>query len=318
LNLWFGFVIPFAAALKYNIQTIASSVKPDELRKKGRRVKVSEKGVLPASNIYLHTPGEESLKLFLYPICCGRFFCDGNYLVSRANYDSFLLLYVKEGKGFARISGRESPIARDDIVLVDCYRPHRYGTTSGWEILWVHFDGAAARDYFEAISQGNDGVAMSPQNTQSVYQSMYKIYAQFHETCAVNDTLNNKYLVNALTEFLLHRNAAVSNRAAGITEDVLAYIAENLQTQLRLEELAERASLSPYYFARLFKKETGYTPHKYVLAARINAAKFYLKSTAMSVKEISLICGFSSECSFCTAFKRIIGTTPMTYRNRLS
>ncbi|MDR1136711.1 MAG: helix-turn-helix domain-containing protein [Synergistaceae bacterium] len=50
-----------------------------------------------------------------------------------------------------------------------------------------------------------------------------------------------------------------------------------------------------YYFARLFKKETGYTPHKYVLTARINAAKFYLKRAALSVREISLSRGFSSE-----------------------
>jgi AraC-like DNA-binding protein len=279
-------------------------------------VKVSEKGVLPASNIYFHTPGEESLRLFLFPLCCGHFFCDENYFVKRDDYDSFLMLYVKEGKGFVIIDGRKEILARDDVILMDCYRPHSYGTSSGWEIMWVHFDGSAARSYFEAISQRANCAVLSAWDTQNVYRDMHKIYAQFHEKCAINDILGNKYLVNALTEFLLNRNASASQRTARITDDLLAYITENIQTPLDLKELAARASLSLYYFARLFKKETGYTPHKYVLTARVNAAKFYLKSSAFSVKEISLACGFSSECGFCTAFKRIMGTTPVTYRNR--
>jgi transcriptional regulator GlxA family with amidase domain len=82
--------------------------------------------------------------------------------------------------------------------------------------------------------------------------------------------------------------------------------------------LAGRVSLSRYYFTRLFKKETGYTPHKYVLMARINAAKFYLKSSRLSIKEISASCGFANECGFCAAFRRIVGITPMVYRNSIT
>jgi AraC-like DNA-binding protein len=281
-------------------------------------VNVSEKGVMPGSNIYFHTPGEEDLKLFLYPICCGNYFCDGNYFVNRDNYDSFLVLFVKHGSGFVYLGDRRAELFENDVILLDCYRPHRYGTTSEWEILWVHFDGVMARGYFESAAQGANCIVSTPQDPQNIHRNIQKIYTQFHETYAINDTLNNKYMVNVLTEFLLHRSAVVSERAAGITEDLLAYITENIRLPLTLEDLAERASLSVYYFTRLFKKETGYTPHKYVLTARINAAKFYLKSSSLSIKEIAANCGFSSESSFCIAFRRILGTTPLAYRNKQS
>jgi AraC-like DNA-binding protein len=278
-------------------------------------MKVSEKGVMPESNIYFHTPGEESLRLFLYPICCGHFFCDGDYLVDRDNYDSFLLFFVVRGDGFAESGGRITPLSENDVVLLDCYRRHRYGTESGWEILWAHFDGVMARGYFESAAAGSGIATLTPQDPHNILRHFRKIHAQFHETGAVNDTLNNKYIMDILTEFMLRRVPVSAGGGAGIPEDLLAYIAENISRPLKLDDLAARASLSPYYFTRLFKKETGYTPHKYVLTARINAAKFYLKSSRLSVKEISGSCGFANECGFCAAFKRIAGTTPTAYRN---
>ena len=55
--------------------------------------------------------------------------------------------------------------------------------------------------------------------------------------------------------------------------------------------------------------------HEYLVNARVNAAKFYLKTTAYPNKEIAYRCGFSSESSFCTVFKRVAGLTPQAYRN---
>jgi AraC-like DNA-binding protein len=257
------------------------------------------------------------MRLFLYPLCCGHFFCGGDYLVKRDNYDSFLLLFVIRGDGFVESGKRRTALSENDVVLLDCYRRHSYGTKSGWEILWVHFDGVMARGYFESAAGGLGCAALTLRDPHNIHHSLLKIYAQFHETCSVNDALNNKYIMDVLTEFMLRRGPVVSRNKAGVAEDLLAYIAENITRPLRLSELAERASLSPYYFARLFKKETGYTPHRYVLTARINAAKFYLKSSRLSVKEISASCGFANECGFCAAFRRIAGTTPLAYRDSM-
>ena len=57
------------------------------------------------------------------------------------------------------------------------------------------------------------------------------------------------------------------------------------------------------------------TPHKYLITTRMSNAKFLLKTSQMSVKEIAIRSGFSDESGFCTAFKKQEGMTPNEYRN---
>ena len=99
-------------------------------------------------------------------------------------------------------------------------------------------------------------------------------------------------------------------------EEVLSFINEHIDQPLTLESLAQRVSLSSFYFSRVFKRETGYTLREYLLNTRINAARFYLRTTHLSLKEIACRCGYGSDSTFCTTFKRITGMTPLEYRNQ--
>ena len=310
-------------------------------------MKIREEGVLPESNIYFYTPGETDLKLFFVSTSCGHYFCDDKYRVTRNNYGSFLLLFVKSGRGFVHIDGKKIVITENDLFLLDCYHHHSYGTWPGstMETIWVHFEGRMAHNYFKAIAGESNGVVLRSRNPQIVFNNLAFIYEQYHEkkslSIVVSSTiqsadelknflvdverkgalnirrssviLNNKYILNILTEFLLENQVIVDHDNI-IREDLLTYITDNLQKPLTLEDLAGRVSLSPYYFARRFKKETGCTPHQYVLLSRINAAKHFLKATNLTVKEVAFSCGFSSESGFCIAFKRTMKISPTEYR----
>lgn len=81
-----------------------------------------------------------------------------------------------------------------------------------------------------------------------------------------------------------------------------------------LEELSAEYHISKYHLARLFKSVTGYAPVEYLLACRMSAAKKYLCTTNLSVKEIVDSCGFGDESNFCRMFKSKTGFTPLQYR----
>ena len=81
-----------------------------------------------------------------------------------------------------------------------------------------------------------------------------------------------------------------------------------------LAELAGPLRLHPTSFCRAFKQSTGLSPHRYLLARRINRAKEMMKDQNRTLTEIALDCGFSSSSQFSIVFKRITGVSPRIYR----
>ena len=105
-----------------------------------------------------------------------------------------------------------------------------------------------------------------------------------------------------------------SELPAGRLRRVTDYIQENLQRELRLAELSALVHMSPYHFARLFKRSTGVPPHRFLVRRRIDEARALLEARTVPIAEISRLVGFRTPSHFTTTFRRITGMTPSTYR----
>jgi AraC family transcriptional regulator len=137
------------------------------------------------------------------------------------------------------------------------------------------------------------------------------------------DRLYLESLVIELAALLLRRHSTASGAAAippssGLTRNqarrVMEYIESRLQREITLRELGSIAGLSPYHFARMFKRAAGATPHQYIVERRVERAKAMLRSTDASLVDISLSVGFCSQSHFASTFKRIVGATPTEFR----
>ncbi|RCK41374.1 AraC family transcriptional regulator [Thalassospira xiamenensis] len=100
-----------------------------------------------------------------------------------------------------------------------------------------------------------------------------------------------------------------------IRRRVFDFIEANLDQPLSLEQISAEAGLSPYHFARMFRQSVGEAPHKYVLRRRIEAAKRMLRDPALSVADIALATGFSSQAHLTTRFSSFTGLTPAKFRS---
>jgi AraC-like DNA-binding protein len=87
--------------------------------------------------------------------------------------------------------------------------------------------------------------------------------------------------------------------------------------ELDVPALAREAHASRAHFVRSFKQAFGETPHQYLLRRRIERAKELLRSTGLSVTEVSIAVGFRSLGSFSTAFRALVGESPSEYARRL-
>jgi AraC family transcriptional regulator len=98
---------------------------------------------------------------------------------------------------------------------------------------------------------------------------------------------------------------------------VLDYVRSHLNQDLSIADLAQVAGMSPYYFMRMFKKSMHVTFRQYVIQTRIDRAKELLRSRELSIADIALQCGFTSQSHFTNVFRQSIGSTPRAYQRSL-
>lgn len=131
--------------------------------------------------------------------------------------------------------------------------------------------------------------------------------------------LYTESLINLLVIHLLRQHSAFGQSLTTDTRQfspsrlkrVLEYIHDNLEQNLSLVDLATLANLSPSRFTRVFRQETGLSPHQYLIQARIEQAKHLLRSGGeISIGSVAHQVGFADQSHFTRHFKRIVGVTP--------
>lgn len=120
--------------------------------------------------------------------------------------------------------------------------------------------------------------------------------------------------MDKLTWSPLRNKPETSTLPSGRLRRVTEYIRQNLDRDLRLAELAALVYMSPYHFARLFKRSTGVPPHRFVIRQRIVHARAILATRELSVAQISRMVGFRTPSHFSAVFRRVTGLTPNRYR----
>lgn len=278
-------------------------------------MKSCESQIDPRSDYYVCAPSLTAKQLFFYPLQCGHFIYQPGYSLSRENFDSFLLMYVEQGEITVKSGEYNNTLLPSQFLFLDCYQPHSYTTKEGCECYWCHFDGILARGYYEMATAQN-GIVFTLKDSYLAREKIKAVCDMFQKKVPIKEPLVSKYLSDLLTLFLLNapQKDGIFGQAS-ISETATAFIREHFAKEISVEELAERAGLSPWHFIRVFKRETGLTPHQYLMDTRIAAAKYLLKNSSLSAKNICFATGFSCESVFCSAFKKHEGITPGMYRS---
>jgi transcriptional regulator GlxA family with amidase domain len=93
------------------------------------------------------------------------------------------------------------------------------------------------------------------------------------------------------------------------------WLLERLHENMNVNEMAAQCHMSARNFARVFLKETAFTPAKFLEKLRVEMARNYLENSALSLEEIALRCGLGSLVSMRRVFLRHLEISPGTYRS---
>jgi two-component system response regulator YesN len=95
---------------------------------------------------------------------------------------------------------------------------------------------------------------------------------------------------------------------------ILDYIRQYYGQNISLESMAKYVAMDKHYLSGLFKKKTGETLIQFLQKTRLEHAKYYLKQTSMTIPEVAVTVGFSSDNYFIKTFKKWYRITPSKYR----
>ena len=283
-------------------------------------MKPAERNIIDEdSDFFIYTPSMMARHALLYPLRVGHFHYQAGYRQSRRSFDSFLVMTIIRGTATITVSSGTFTARSGQFVLIDCYAPHAYSFPTDSEVLWLHFDGVNARGYFDLITQRSPIITL--RDATYATTRLNRLYHIFEQSQSITEPTLAKLITDVLTACAIAASTVSSDGRddapqSAVFEDVLAYITAHLSEPLSIQELAAQAFMSEYHFIRAFKKNVGYTPHVYIMDARVNAAKYMLANSDASLQRICADCGFSAPSALCAAFKRSTGVTPMQFRQQ--
>ena len=141
-------------------------------------------------------------------------------------------------------------------------------------------------------------------------------YIRELQSCSDMESLRNWFL-DKTREICTKMEDSKEKEAVSVIDRAKAYIDENFRRDISLDDVSREVDISPYYFSKLFKQETGKNFIEYLTEIRLKNARELLQNSQLSIKEICVQSGYGDPNYFSRIFKKYEGVTPSEFRGRL-
>ena len=279
--------------------------------------------LMPESRWNYYSALPETKTNLLYLQEAGDFYAGGGYYTKREGLASYLLKLTVSGRGVLAYGGKQYRLSAGQFFLIDCQQYQDYRTEPGagsWHVLWIHFYGPAAGFYYNAFLQQTDDSPVASLTANSpVYAMMEQLLRLGPEKSGQLeiDLDAAAVLTQILTQCVLAARQPLQQQIPALILRIRAYLTQNYAKKITLQALSARFGLSPCYLQRQFKRYIGQSPTDYLIYLRMNNAKKLMRTTGLSISEISYSVGIENLGYFTRQFRRQEGQTPQQYRKQL-
>lgn len=231
---------------------------------------------------------------------------------------------IEKGALAFRYRGENVVAAPGEINLVypgEIHTGHAADPEQGWAYRMFYFDTNTLASVAHEIDPKtkafpffSQGVIKDPVLAQQI-QSLHKEIQQDSGLTLSYETRLLALLTNLIrqhaTKLTTERTIGKEHRAVRRMQDYLsAYCTENIS----LDQLTAVANLSRYHLIRVFQKQVGIPPHKFLMQQRVFKAKQLIQQ-GHPLSHVAIDCGFTDQSHLNKHFKRQLGYTPGQYRN---
>ena len=236
-------------------------------------------------------------------------------------HDDYELYYLISGQRDYFIRDRTYRVERGSFVFIEREELHRTIDTGvpNHERVVLNFSSALLAEF---PLQGHSGVITLPLQEQYKGETLVRELIEEAKRDAPGRDIMLELLLKQLLLLLFRTQAEQPapdeqpSSAHRVISEVAAYVGTNYGESLRLNDVAKRFFVSPYYLSRKFKQCTGFGFSEYVQLVRVREAQRLLRETDLKMIEVASRIGIEPVANFYKLFKSANGCSPLQYRKR--
>ncbi|MDK0873989.1 AraC family transcriptional regulator [Clostridium perfringens] len=229
--------------------------------------------------------------------------------------------YVTKGYGTFKFNGKVYNLKQGDIFILLKGMQVEYVASidDSWEYYWIGFSGSNANEYLNRTSITNSCVANCEENSKipQIILNMCEISKTYNPSRS-DDILLLKELYSllyALIEEFPKPFEYKDKELHTYIQDALNFINSNYMHSITVQEIADYVNLSRSYLYKMFIKNLGISPQRYLINLRMYKATLLLKGTKFPIGEVANSVGYSDSLLFSKTFSKHFSMSPLNYRN---
>ncbi len=227
------------------------------------------------------------------------------YRVPRHEHDTWELIYCTGQAGELRFDDQVLPYGEGSIAVIPPHTPHSNVSEHGFTNIHINMADATL-NFRQPVVIQDDG-------NRSLRGVFSGVFFQFYEPAEQRETILAAY-GNLLAAYLLaYQKASPLSR---IVQEIESHIVRHYaDPAYALDEYLRSLPYNYDYLRKLFQKELGMTPHKFLNDRRLQTAASMLRSQYNdgNVTEVARLCGFREPLYFSRMFKKKYGMSPSFY-----
>ncbi len=228
----------------------------------------------------------------------------------------YLLHYVVQGKGKYFVNNKEYNLAPGDVFAIypDDMVSYKADEEEPWLLCWMEFGGKNPEFYYDRIGIQYENPVMHLNNRlfeRGVANCLDYIEANENNLSQLRLT---GFAYEVLSAFETKEESDGNKSEELYISKSIRYIDHNIHEKILVSDVVRYVGLEHSYFYRVFKKNVGMSPEKYIIERRIEMAKKYIQA-GVDIKNIPSLVGISDIYYFYKCFKKVTGMTPSQHKN---
>jgi AraC-like DNA-binding protein len=186
-----------------------------------------------------------------------------------------------------------------------------------WHYSWIAFDGLNSEMFLTRAGFTTEKPVIYFDKRQEVEYYISKILAASESEDNRDIKLTGLLYLFLSSVISKAGNGQHANRSNYYVEEAIKFIQMNYSMDISVSQISAHLSLERKYFSRVFKEQTGVSPHEFLTNYRLKKACMLMYGSTLNIGEIATSVGYPDQLSFSRLFKKHFGVTPSSYRSRI-